>query len=264
MATRAELEKQLATIQAGLLDFTAIGEEAYFKQTGQTKLTKKELPRYTDIYNPIYQATKNVQFSLAEDITTTKPGDLAFYTYNAERVAEQKAQAEIGAVEQANIAATKQEEAIKSFLATEKQTAQSTIFNRYLSSIMNPSKVSGYNLFEWQEIDLTTNTGKTKWNQTNRKNRITLPVTTQRGTTIYKTYVQLTPEELALKKQTTEAVEKIRFLASPTLQKTYADRYAQELQQTIKKMLQQEKKAETEAQRIQKEIDRLKAKLGQT
>ena len=44
-------EKVLNTIKAGLLDYTAIGEEVYFKQTGTERLEKKEVPRYTDIYN---------------------------------------------------------------------------------------------------------------------------------------------------------------------------------------------------------------------
>lgn len=263
MATRAELEKQLATIQAGLLDFTDVGEASYFKQTGATKLAEKEVPRYTDVYNPALEKIKDIEFTVASDTQTRTTGDTAFYVFNPEIEAKKRTEATIEAVEKNNLAVIKQQEDIKKFLASEKETAKESILQNYLSSILNPTLRPGQsNPFEYETVDINTAEGWNRWRNTPRNkqsyNRYWDNVN-RRYTYTYQ--IKLTPAEVEEKKKTTEAIERMRFMSSPTLQKTYADIYAKTLQSSIKTMLDNERKAETKTQKIQKKIEKLQSKL---
>lgn len=240
MATKEELQKQLATIEAGLLDFSAVGEQAFLKQTGQRKLTKTELPRYTDVYNKEFEAIKDIQFSIGGDAATASKTDKAFYVFDPARAAKQKTEQVIQTVEQANLAATKQQEDIKKFLASEKEAAKSAVLQSYLSSVLNP-QITGTNLnpFEWETIDINSKEGWSKWqavgnNADRRYARLTYNPITRQSTPVFA--VKLTAAQAAEKRKTTEAIERLRFMSSPSLQKTYAEKYRQQLQAQLKKM----------------------------
>jgi len=237
--TKAELQKQLATIQAGLLDFTTVGEASYFKQTGQTKLSKKDIPRYTDVYKAEFEPIKDIKFSIDQDITTAETADKAFYVFDAARIAEKRAQQQISSVEENNAAVIKQQEDIKTFLAGEKEAAKVAVLQTYLNSIMNPTVPrGGLNPFEWETVDINTREGWSKWQNTARNMRFANQLTTAdgRSTNLYQYRIKLTPAQIAEKRKTTEAIERVRFMSSPTLQKTYATQYAQRLAQQIKGM----------------------------
>lgn len=237
MPTKAELQEQLAAIESGLLDFTAVGEASFLKKTGQTKLTKKEVPRYTDIYKPIYEATKDIKFSLGEDLSTASRKDIAFYTYNPEQTAERQTNEQLKIIEQQNLAVTKQEEAIKTFLAGQKEIAKTAVLQNYLSSILNPQLNRGeVNPFEYEAVDINTREGSQKWYSSSGRVSKQVFTTDGRGTNLYKYYIKLTPAQIAEKKKTTEAIERVRFMSSPTLQKTYAEKYRQQLLAQIRTM----------------------------
>lgn len=261
MATKAELQKQLATIEAGLLDFSAVGEESFFKSTGQTKLTTKELPRYTDVYNKEFESIRDISLSVGGDAATAATTDRAFYVFDPTREARQKTEQTIKSVEQANLAATKQQEDIKSFLAAEKESAKSAVLQTYLSQILNPKLGRGErNPFEWESIDVNTPEGFARWK--NSRERVTERPRFSGGVRTAPTYyVKLNAEQAAAKRKLTESIEKMRFMESPELQKTYAGIYATNLKSSIKALEQKERREETQAQKIQREIDRLKAKL---
>ena len=236
MATKAELQKQLATIEAGLLDFSAVGEESFFTQTGQTKLTTKELPRYTDVYNKEFEAIKDIEFSLGEDASTASTTDRAFYVFDPTRTAKQKTEQAIQTIEQANLAAAKQQEDIKAFLASEKETAKSAVLQTYLSQVLNPQLSRGErNPFEWESIDINTPQGFARW-RNSRERVVNRPQYSGRSSTPPTYYVKLTAEQSAAKKKLTESIERMRFLGSPELQKTYADKYRTQLKDQVKKM----------------------------
>lgn len=239
MATKAELQKQLATIEAGLLDFSAVGEQAFLKQTGQRKLTKKELPRYTDVYNKEFEEIKDIQFSIGGDAATASKTDKAFYVFDPARAAKQKTEQVIQTVEQANLAATKQQEDIKKFLASEKEAAKQAVLQNYLSSVLNPTPMRGQlNPVEYETIDVTTPEGQTRWRNAANNMKTIQPIYDQQGrpTRFYNHVIKLTPAKIAEKKKTTEAIERVRFMSSPTLQKTYAEKYRQQLLAQIKAM----------------------------
>lgn len=262
MATRAELEQQLATIQAGLLDFSALGEEAFFKKTGQTKLTKKDIPRYTDVYNPIFESVKDIQFDVAADVSTSTTADTAFYVFDPARTAERQAKEQIKSIEDFNASVATQEQQIQAFLASQQQSAKESVFQKYLSGILNPKiPKGGINPFEWDTIDLNTPSGLAKWKATKRSDKAQVGGITAdgRATQQYTYYIKLTPEQSIEKRKTTEAIERIRFMASPTLQKTYADIYTKELQTNITTLAKKEEKAA----KIKSQIELLTTALNQ-
>jgi hypothetical protein len=235
MATKEELQKQLATIEAGLLDFSAVGEESFLKQTGQTKLTKKELPRYTDVYNKEFEAVKDISLSIGGDAVTATTTDRAFYIFDPARAAKEKTEQAIQTVEQANLAADKQQEDIKTFLASEKEAAKSAVLHTYLSQILNPQLSRGErNPFEWEAVDMSTSQGLSRWNNS-RERVIERPrFGNKRTPPVY--YVKLNAEQTAAKRKLTEAIEKTRFMGNPELQKTYAEKYRAQLKDQLKKM----------------------------
>jgi hypothetical protein len=238
MATKAELQKQLATIEAGLLDFTAVGEQAYFKQTGKTKLATKAVPRYTDVYNTEFEKVKDIDFTIAGDPTTAKTTDKAFYVFNAARTAEQKAQQQISSVEQNNLAVIEQQKDIQRFLSGERETAKTAVLGSYLSEIMNPVVRRGeINPFEYEIVDINTPQGWNKLRNTPRNMLYQKETYDQRGRRSgYEYRIKLTPAQIAEKRKVTEAIERTRFMSSPTLQKTYAEKYRQSLLQQLKGM----------------------------
>lgn len=240
MATKDELQKQLSTIRAGLLDFTAVGEEAYFKKTGQTKLTAKELPRYTDVYNKAFEEVKNVKFNVAADVQTLNTTDKALYISDPAIEAERAAKKKIESVESFNKRVTAQQANIKSFLASETEAAKTAVLNKYLTTILNP-KPTWYetNPFEWDTVDINTREGWNRWQNTPDNMRYAdrkSDYYSGRSTNMYSYRVKLTPAQAAQKRKITEAIERVRFLSSPTLQKTYAKSYAKELEDLIAKM----------------------------
>lgn len=239
MATKAELQKQLATIEAGLLDFTSVGEASYFKQTGEQKLTAKAIPRYTDVYNPEFEMRKNTTFNVGSDVKTRKSGDFAFYVADPAVEAERAAKEKIENIEAFNKRVVAQEANIKTFLSSEKETAKQTVLQNYLSSILNPQlKYGQLNPFEYEAVDINTPEGWNRWRNTPRNMQVLESVYDQQGrrTQLYNYKVKLTPAQIAEKKKTTEAIERVRFMSSPTLQKTYAEKYRQQLLAQIKAM----------------------------
>lgn len=266
MATKEELQKQLETIQAGLLNFTDVGEASFFKQTGQTKLTTTEVPRYTDVYNKELEPIKNINMAVGFNELTTDSDDRAFYVFDPARIAKQRAEQTIESVQQANLAATKQQEDIKAFLASENEAAKSAILNTYLSQFLNPKLERGQrNPFEWEAVDLNTPEGLAKWKNSTQRQTERLKYAANFGgrkdkRTYY--YVKLNAEQAAAKRKLTEDIEKTRFMASPELQKAYAKTYADKLKAEIKTITDRERRQETQDQKIQREIDKLKAKLS--
>lgn len=236
MATKEELQKQLATIEAGLLDFSTVGEESFLKQTGQTKLIKKELPRYTDVYNKEFEAVKDISLSIGGDAATATTTDRAFYVFDPARAAKEKTEQAIQTVEQANLAAAKQEEDIKTFLASEKEAAKSAVLQAYLSQILNPTLQRGQrNPFEWEAVDVNTSQGLAQWKKS-KERVIERPRFSDGARSAPVYYVKLNAEQTAAKRKLTEAIEKTRFMSSPELQKTYAEKYRAQIKDQLKKM----------------------------
>jgi hypothetical protein len=242
MATKEELQKQLATIEAGLLDFSAVGEESFFKQTGQTKLTTTEVPRYTDVYNKEFEPIKNINMAVDFNELTTDSDDRAFYVFDPARIAKQRAEQTIESVQQANLAATKQQEDIKAFLVSEKEAAKSAVLQTYLSQILNPQLSRGErNPFEWESVDLNTPEGLAKWKKSKQREVTKGGLLAGNLAGVKRLvgpsyYVKLTAEESAAKRKLTEAIEKTRFMGSPELQKTYAEKYRAQIKDQLKKM----------------------------
>jgi hypothetical protein len=253
----SSLGNKLATVQSGLLDFKDIGEASYFKQTGAQKLATKEIPRYTDVYDKEYSAIKDVQFTLGGDAATASNTDTAFYVFNAARTAEQKTEQQISEVEKANLAYQKQQEDIAKFLSSEKQVAQSGVLQTYLSTILNPTVGKGMvNPFQYDAVDLNTASGLTRWQQAKGKNReVTYnydPVT-KRTVPVYS--IKLSESESAEKRRLTTEVETTRFMSSPSLQKTYAEIYAKQLETSIAE-------AKRNQTKVTNRINELKGKIS--
>lgn len=239
MATKEELQKQLATIEAGLLDFTSVGEASYFKKTGEQKLTAKAIPRYTDVYNPEFEMRKNTTFNVGSDVKTRNSGDFAFYVADPAVEAERAAKEKIENIEEFNKRVVAQEANIQTFLSSEKETAKQAVLQNYLSSILNPTPMRGQlNPFEYEAVDINTPEGWNRWRNTPRNMQVLESVYDRQGrrTQLYNYKVKLTPDQIAEKKKTTEAIERVRFMSSPTLQKTYAEKYRQQLLAQIKAM----------------------------
>jgi len=258
-SARAEQEKILNTLKAGLLDYTEIGEQGYFKKTGAQKLVTKEVPRYTDVYNKEFSAIKDIQFTFGGDPTTAAKTDTAFYVFNPEKTAAQKTEQQISDVEKYNLAVEKQKEDIAQFLAGEKQVAQQGVLQKYLSTILNPVVGKGsVNPFEYDQIDPNTPSGFARWKQTNGRNRqvtYSYDPVTRRTKPIYS--VKLSAAESAEKKKLTTAIETTRFMSSPTLQKTYAELYQKDLEKTISGIAKNQTKAANRLKDIQAKIARL-------
>jgi hypothetical protein len=246
-------EKVLNTIKAGLLDYTAIGEEEYFKQTGTERLEKKEVPRYTDIYNKEFSPIKDIRFTFGNDVTTSSKTDTAFYVFNPEQVAKQKTEQQISEVEENNRALERQNKAIKEFLANEKEVAKKDVLNNYLSDIqLNSVK------YEYDQVDLNTPSGLARWNKANRSSRKTTYAYDLRSKKTKPIYsVKLSAAESAEKKKLTTAIETTRFMSSPTLQKTYAERYTKDLEKNIASLAKNKKGIAANIKTIQEQIARL-------
>jgi hypothetical protein len=257
-SARTEQEKILNTIKAGLLDYTAIGEEGYFKKTGAQKLETKEVPRYTDVYNKEFSAIKDIQFTFGGDPTTSSKTDTAFYVFNPEKTAAQKTEQQISDVEKYNLAVEKQKEDIASFLAGEKQVAQQNVLQKYLSTVLSPTLSRGQsNPFEYDRVDLNTPSGLARWNKANRSSRQVTYAYDQLGKKTKPIYsVKLSAEESAEKKKLTTAIETTRFMSSPTLQKTYAELYQKELEKSISDIAKNQTKVSNTIKNIQAKIAR--------
>jgi hypothetical protein len=257
-SARTEQEKVLNTIKAGLLDYTAIGEEGYFKQTGTERLEKKEVPRYTDIYNKEFSPIKDIRFTFGSDATTSSKTDTAFYVFNPEQVAKQKTEQQISEVEENNLAVEKQKEDIASFLAGEKQVAQQNVLQKYLSTILSPTLSRGQsNSFEYDRVDLNTPSGLARWNKANRSSRQVTYAYDLQGKKTKPIYsVKLSAAESAEKKKLTTAIETTRFMSSPTLQKTYAELYQKDLEKSISNIAKNQTKVSNQIKKIQEKIAR--------
>jgi hypothetical protein len=264
ISARTEQEKILNNIKAGLLDYTAVGEEGYFKKTGAQKLVTKEVPRYTDVYNKEFSAIKDIQFTFGSDATTSSKTDTAFYVFNPEKTAAQKTEQQISDVEKYNLAVEKQKEDIAQFLAGEKQIAQQNVLQKYLSTVLSPPPTSsGFfgkdqsNPFEYDQVDLNTPSGLARWNKANRSSRQVTYAYDLRGKKTKPIYsVKLSAAESAEKKKLTTAIETTRFMSSPTLQKTYAELYQKDLEKSISDIAKNQTKVSNQIKKIQEKIAR--------
>jgi len=217
MATREDLEKQLASIKSGLLDFSSVGEESFFRTTGQTKLETKEVPRYTDVYNKEFGAIKDIRFSLGEDVSTASTIDRALYVFDPTKIAKEKTEKTIKTVEDANLEVIKQQDSIKAFLTQERELAKSSVLQTYLDTFFKKASKGEIKSWEWDSVDLNTPEGLARWRTATKRKTQNPKYGGVRTGPVY--YVKLTPEESLEKKRITESIERTRFMASPDLQK---------------------------------------------
>lgn len=252
----SNLGKTLSTVQSGLLDFKDVGEASYFKQTGAQKLATKEIPSYTDVYNKEYSAIKDVQFTLGGDAATMSNTDNAFYVFNAAKTAEQKTEQQLSEVEKSNLAYQKQQEDIAKFLSSEKQVAQQGVLQKYLSTILNPTVGKEMvNPFQYDTVDLNTASGLTRWKQAKGNNRevtYSYDPVTKRTVPVYS--VKLSETESAEKRRLTTEVETARFMSSSNLQKTYAELYAKQLGDSIADLTKKQTKVTGNIEDLRKRI----------
>lgn len=246
-AQQEQVTTQLAGVQGGLLDMENIGQESYFAQTSEEALTKKELPKFSDIYNPLYEKTKNIRFSLGEDISTAN-ADAAFYVFNPEAEAKKQADLQIAEVEGENIKYAEQQKRIEEFLKQEGEAQKLGIENKYIESVLakSPRLQAGYSSSLEAGFDMDA------YKQASNKDR---QVSYAADRT--KIYSYKLPEEIAASKlQTLREVESLRFRSDPTLQtreivsyQTTLQKQLDTLNKTITKKLKQETQAVAKAEK---------------
>jgi hypothetical protein len=246
-AQQEQVTTQLAGVQGGLLNMEDIGQESYFAQTNEEALTKKELPKFSDIYNPLYEKTKNIRFSLGEDISTAN-ADAAFYVFNPETEAKKQADLRIAEVEGENIKYEEQQKRIEEFLKQEGEAQKLGIENKYIESVLakSPQLQAGYSSSLESGFDMNA------YRQARNKDR---RVSYAADRT--KIYSYKLPEEIAASKlQTLREVETLRFRSDPTLQTSEIIKYQEtlekqlkDLNKTIAKKLKQEAKATAKAEK---------------
>ena len=220
-----QVQKSLSGVQGGLLDMANVGQDSYLAATGETALTKQELPNFSNIYNPLYESMKDIKYTLGEDATTST-ADQAFYVFNAEAEAKKQTDAQIAVVEQQNAAVDKQQQNIAEFVKQEGEAQKLAIQQQYIQSVVNKSSTlskgfitsadSGFNMDAFKKSK-----GKNK--------KITYDANRK---PIYS--YKLSEEEAAQRLQVVKDTEATRFKLDTSLQQSETAKYASALQDQLK------------------------------
>lgn len=246
-AQQQQIQKQISGVQGGLLDMTNVGQQSYFAATNETALTKKELPNFTNIYNPLYEQMKDIRFNIGSDITTAN-NDAAFYVFNPEAEAKKQADLQIGEVSKQNELYDAQQKRIAEFLKQEGEAQKLGIEQQYIQSVLNktPSLNKGYSVSTEAGFDMNA------YKQAKGKNK-TISYDANRN----KIYSYKLPEEVAAAKvQAIRDVETLRFRSDPSLQAMQTTIYETALEKQLadlnKKITQQTKQEAKAAKKASK------------
>ena len=220
-----ELNTNIAGVQGGLLNMANVGQDSYLASTGETALTKQDLPNFADIYNPLYKKTKDIKFTLGEDATTANV-DQAFYVFNAETEAKRQTDEQISVVEKHNEAVDTQQQNIAEFVKQKGELQKLAIQDQYIQSVINKSSTlskgfitsadSGFNMDAFKKSK-----GKNK--------KITYDANRK---PIYS--YKLSEEEAARRLQIVKATEATRFKSDTSLQQSETAKYAATLEEQRK------------------------------
>jgi hypothetical protein len=244
-AQQQQIQKQISGVQGGLLDMANVGQESYFSATQETALTKKELPNFSDIYNPLYEKMKDIRFNIGSDISTEN-NDAAFYVFNPEAEAKKQADLQIGEVTKQNELYAEQQKRVAEFLKQEGEAQKLGIQEQYIQSVMakSPTLKTGYSTSTEAGFDMNA------YRKAKGKNK-TVSYDADRN----KIYSYKLPEEVAAAKlQAIRDVETLRFRSDPDLQQretiayqTALEKQLADLNKKITKQTKQEAKAAKKA-----------------
>lgn len=255
-----QVQKQLSGVQGGLLDMANVGQDSYLAATGETALTKQDLPNFSNIYNPLYEKMKDIKYTLGEDATTST-ADLAFYVFNAETEAKKQTDAQIAVVEQQNAAVDKQQQNIAEFVKQEGEAQKLAIQQQYIQSVVNKSSTlskgfitSADSGFDMQAYKKAKGKNKTITYDANRK-------------PIYS--YKLSEEEAAQRLQIVKDTEATRFKSDTSLQQSETAKYASALQEQVKtigkslaKTIKNETKAAAKAEKKEAQAEKKEAQAA--
>jgi hypothetical protein len=220
-----QVQKQLSGVQGGLLNMANVGQDSYLAATGETALTKQALPNFADIYNPLYEKTKDIKYTLGEDATTSV-ADQAFYVFNAEAEAKKQADAQISVVEKQNEDAAKQQQNIAEFVKQEGEQEKLAIQQQYIQSVINKSSTLSKGFITSADTGFDMNAFK----KAKGKNKTISYDANRKPIYSYK----LSEEEAAQRLQIVKDTEAMRFKLDSTLQQSETTKYATALQEQLK------------------------------
>jgi hypothetical protein len=226
-----ELNANLAGVQGGLLDMANVGQDSYLASTGETALTKQDLPNFADIYNPLYKKMKDIKFTLGEDATTAN-ADQAFYVFNAETEAKRQTDEQISVVEKQNEAFDTQQQNIAEFVKQKGESQKLAIQDQYIQSVINKSSTLSKGFITSADTGFDMNAYKAA----KGKNKTISYDANRKPIYSYK----LSEEEAAQRLQIVKDTAAFRFKLDSTLQQSETAKYAATLveqQKTLNKAI---------------------------
>jgi len=239
---KKQLLSQIDVLNKSTLDYSKMGMSSYLAATGEKQMAaKKEVPRYTDKYNEIYNQIKNMEFTIAGDAATAATGDKAFYVYNPEIEAEKAATSFIEGIKKTNAAYDAQQVRFKTWLKTEetgiKEQAKKLALQTYLDSFLEQNRDLNQGIVR---IDATTmyhgSPDYTKWFASRDRNTewVWKKDIYGRDYREFQYTYKLSPEEAKKQKDVAIAVETARYKADTSLQLEAQKKLLKKLQGDLK------------------------------
>ncbi len=214
-----------SAVKSSYMDLSAIGADSYFRQNqSEKRLTKQDLPSYTENYNKIYGDLKDIQMTTGQDF---KSDGQAFYVVNAAEEADRKVKEIIANVEASNKAYEEQQKRIAEFTKQQGESQKNAIFEQYMSNLMSTQYKDlsrGYTNSNYSFFD------QKKWNSTSAINKEVRYDTIMDSFGRKKTHTvrlyRLSEEEKKKQINIIRQVEQMRFTSDSSLQKRFAADYA--------------------------------------
>jgi hypothetical protein len=221
------LNKKISDLKTAQVVVKNPNEETYFKlNTDKTKVADATISQFADVYKPLYDQYRGV--NMATGNVAGRPGEKAFFTFDAVTEATRGADQKIAEQTDAKAKYTAQQEAIKQWIASMQSTDNEQIYKTYFDEQMkakNPYLQQGY----VTSNDILFN--KAIYDKSKDRKSVYTPGRGNIRNYIQPTSLLMYKDESATKQMSNALDTQYRqvFNNDPTLQAKYRDAYVNSL-----------------------------------
>jgi hypothetical protein len=227
-ARQQDLARRLAAVRGGIMGLENVGADAYVKQSGETKLEKKDLPSYTTIFNEEYSKIKDITMTVGSDAKTADENDQAFFVFNPNKTAADIAQEQVDLVKENNKLYEEQMKRSEEFLKSEGQKEKQKILDLYLTDFLNRN----VNIRDGYVKSGDVGFSKAAWNSSSSRKisyeTIIDPLSKRPKIVSVMSYA-LPAAEAQRRRELAKAVETERFKGDKSIQESFTKRYEESL-----------------------------------
>jgi hypothetical protein len=132
-----DLQDRINIVNAGLLNQTQVGADAFFAKTSEKKLELQTTPEYATEFNKAYESFKKVNFTVGDSLNSNQQKEKAFYVFDANREAKRIVETKQDVVKENNAEYAAQQERINQFVSTGAEKENKAILDNYLNNLVN-------------------------------------------------------------------------------------------------------------------------------